>query len=442
MKRTVLVASLSAMLVGTSYVATTATASALPPTLPFSTLAPGFTQQLYATGLPPFFGIGFASNGDVFASEGTLFRIDSHSTVVVHGSTIHPTSVVPGTSVGFGLTNTADGGLWANANGAQQLDPATGATIGSPLGQGDGGFLGIEPDPQTGNLVYQDNANGISFVSPTGSPTGTFSQVQPDGIAFDPAGNFLFAATPPSITVVNRSGAVVQTINLSVGVGPDGMAFHAGSPGFLLSNNNDGTITRYDFPGGDYSKAPTQSLFASGGTRGDLTGVGQDGCLYVSQQGTQFADGTLDGGSGSIVKICGGFIPPACATTITGTHAGFTATAGTTTCVSNATITGGISVGKGAVLNMSNSTVKGGIASNGASSITICGSTTGGISISGTAGPVTIGDPSNGCKTNTINGSLTAVNNHGGTTIVNDKITGTWTIAGNTPPVVVAGLHH
>ena len=36
----------------------------------------------------------------------------------------------------------------------------------------------------------------------------------------------------------------------------------------MVSNNNDGSITRYDFPGGDLTpSAPAQSVFASGGSR-------------------------------------------------------------------------------------------------------------------------------------------------------------------------------
>ena len=98
---------------------------------------------------------------------------------------------------------------------------------------------------------------------------------------------------------------------------PDGMAFHAGTPNFLVSNNNDGSITRYDFPNGDLTQAPVQSVFASGGFRGDLTQVGSDGCLYATQYGTLFADGTVNT-DGSIVQICPGFIPPVGSSTAVG----------------------------------------------------------------------------------------------------------------------------
>lgn len=279
---------------------------------PFSTLAAPFTQKLYATGFPFAFGIAFAGNGDVFASFGALQRVDSHSTIAQSGSTIHPTSTVsPGVSVGLGLVNGVNGDVYANTgSGVQPLDPTTGQPIGSPIGPA-GNQLGITVDPQTGNLVYGSNA-GISFVSPDGTKTGTFtSSVSPDGIVFDPTGNYLFAASGGGVAVINRSGTVVQSIALTTpgSSGSDGMAFHAGTPNFLISNNNSGDLTRFDFPVGDYTKVPKQSVFASGGSRGDLTQVGSDGCLYVSQESTKFADGTT-GSAGSIVQICPGFIPP------------------------------------------------------------------------------------------------------------------------------------
>ena len=51
------------------------------------------------------------------------------------------------------------------------------------------------------------------------------------------------------------------------------------------------------------------SLFASGGFRGDLSQVGADGCLYLTQDGTRYDDGTVTN-EDSLVQICGGFAPP------------------------------------------------------------------------------------------------------------------------------------
>jgi hypothetical protein len=172
-----------------------------------------------------------------------------------------------------------------------------------------GGQLGIATDPQTGNLVFV-GGGGLSVTPPDLSSTSTFSTaVFGDGMVWAPDGSYLFTAESGGVAVVNRSGALVQFITDTVGSGADGMAFHGGTPQFLVSNNNDGSITRYDFPNNDFTMAPTESVFASGGSRGDHAQVGSDGCLYVSQARTQFADGTTSG-QGSLVQICGGFLPP------------------------------------------------------------------------------------------------------------------------------------
>jgi DNA-binding beta-propeller fold protein YncE len=114
-----------------------------------------------------------------------------------------------------------------------------------------------------------------------------------DGIAFDPTGNFLFMANDvPSgrLTIVDRSGGLVQQVNMSVN--PDGIAFHAATPKFVVTNNTNGTMTRFGFPGNDFTMVPVQSVFASGGSYGDLAQVGPDGCLYAAQGGgTRYDDG-------------------------------------------------------------------------------------------------------------------------------------------------------
>jgi uncharacterized repeat protein (TIGR01451 family) len=90
---------------------------------------------------------------------------------------------------------------------------------------------------------------------------------------------------------------------------PDGIAFHASSPKFVVTNNTDGTMTRFDFPLDNFTLAPVQSPFASGGFRGDLGQVGADGCIYLTQDGTRYDNGTVTT-ENSLVRVCGGFAPP------------------------------------------------------------------------------------------------------------------------------------
>jgi hypothetical protein len=289
----------------------------------FPTLAAPFTQELYAADLPYAVGIAFARDGDVFTGFDAytpLRRVDAQTTIVEHGSAVHPHAAVsPANNYYYlGLTNAQNGNVYSNTgNGAEEIDATTGQPIGTPIpGPGAGNGLGITVDPQTGHIVYATNS-GIAWVAPDGSGSGWFSTGYADGITFDPTGNYLFAAIGGGVDVINRAGTHVQSIPLTTpaSYGADGVAFHAGTPNFVVSVNNSGDITRFDFPGGDYTQPPTQSVFASGGFRGDLTQVGADGCLYLSQGGTRFADGTVVTGAdpateGSIVKICPGFVPP------------------------------------------------------------------------------------------------------------------------------------
>src|SRR5258708_1440272 len=84
------------------------------PNDPFTTLAPGFTQSLYATGLAPFGGVAFAPNGDPLMVSGTIFHIDASTTFTMDGSTIHPvTTVSPAAPLFFGVVN-ANGAIYAN----------------------------------------------------------------------------------------------------------------------------------------------------------------------------------------------------------------------------------------------------------------------------------------------------------------------------------------
>lgn len=288
---------------------------------PFTFLQPGFTQEVYGVASHFMGGVAFAPDGDVWVNfcsfDGSpLTRFDRQTTVVVSGTTIHPES--PGSpfpsNAGCGMTNHPDGTLYTNtSSGVINLDANTGAQLRPPFGSG-GNALGIAPDPQTGNLVYVGSDGTILFVDVTFTTSGVFSTVTTgnfvDGIFFDPTGNFLFLAnrSPQTrLTILDRSGNLVQHANMTTE--PDGIAFHATTPKFVVTNNTDGSMTRFDFPGDDFTQVPVQSIFASGGFRGDLSQVGADGCLYLTQNGTRFDDGTLSS-SNSVVRICGGFVPP------------------------------------------------------------------------------------------------------------------------------------
>ena len=300
----------------------------------FTSVPPGFTQATFGTSTSFLGGVAFAPNGDVWADDctsngGQLFRFPLQG---------HPVAVNSGTSglTGCGLTNHPNGKLYSNTYlGVAELSnpvasttaPALLRTIGSP-----GNALGITVDPQTNHLVYvgYDCRNTptctIYDLDPAQSTTSTPIVSLPnaiaslvDGIAFDPSGNFLFLSTRSRwdattqtykvaylLTILRRNGVLVRQVsndhcNDGCVSEPDGIAFHAGSPQFVVTDNTDGTISRFEFPNNDFTMIPTVTEFASGGLRGDLSQVGPDGCLYISQ------DTLATGVPSDIAQICGVF---------------------------------------------------------------------------------------------------------------------------------------
>jgi hypothetical protein len=312
----------------------------------FASVPEGFTQSIFGYSTASLGGVAFAPNGDVWSDScafhgGTLLRFPLQG---------HPATVTTGTPnlTGCGLTNHPDGKLYTNTDQgivaiSNPMSSDVTPTASAPIGAA-GNALGITVDPQTKRLVYVGADCGLQAVN---SLTCTIYSVDPavsepsssifgganaqpldrsvasyvDGITFDPSGNFLLLSTRahwngdgyvnfPALTILNRAGNVVQQFSsYSCGVEnsctipePDGIAFHAGSPLFVVTDNTDGTMSRFDFPNNNLTQTPTFSQFASGGLRGDLSQVGPDGCLYITQgQGQPTKD---------IAQICGGFAQP------------------------------------------------------------------------------------------------------------------------------------
>jgi len=291
---------------------------------PFTQIESPFTEALYGHAPPFFGGIAFAPNGDVWVDEcqfsgSPLIRFARSSTTFEHGTVVHTQTTVP-SNAGCGLTNHPDGHLYSNtAAGLSRLDPSTGTpidTVGTP-----GNALGVTVDPQSLAVVYVasdcrfSSTCTIKSFNPANGALTQFAQLSSsdasfvDGITFDSTGNFLFMSNrSPSfrLTILGRSGHIVQSIPMAAE--PDGISFHGASPQFVVTNNTDGTMTRFDFPANDFTQTPSLSTFASGGHRGDLSLVGTDGCIYLSQLGTNFLDGSSSSDN-SVVQICPGFTP-------------------------------------------------------------------------------------------------------------------------------------
>lgn len=365
----------------------------------FTSLAPGYTQELIAAtdvGTYPqsatvarvLGGIAFAPDGDVWAADclfqnTRLHRFDMQTPrPAINGtSSLRVEMMVVPTQGGCGLTNHPDGSMYSNSiQGLWKLDVNTGQPLAGPLGQ-PGNALGVAVDPTTDHLIYAGNdchdqlvpgaqACTLWDLDPADGSTVPFAMFPHsevpfvDGIYFDPSGAHLFITNRVEreivtmdgpvelnhLTVVSRptgpiaSASTSQIVrHLPMAVEPDGVAFHSVEHFVVTNDEASGTMTRFDFPSGDYSQEPSPyteaqpvdsngdpdgapirvygASFASGGHRGDLTQVGPDGCIYATQgrdfmasdMGTRYDDGT-ETIEDSIVRVCsttpGGFDPP------------------------------------------------------------------------------------------------------------------------------------
>ena len=311
----------------------------------FTYLDPAFSQSLYGIGSAGQFfgGVAFAPNGDPLVDNcesggGGLDRFNHAALLpVAEGTTtLHPFAT-EASGAGCGLTNHPDGALYSNTTGGVvELDANTGAVIAGPFGAA-GNALGITVDPLTRNLVYVESDGTLGVVDPALTTAGTFSAATAgdfiDQIDFDPTGQYLFLSdrTHNALTILRRDGSLVQTVPLAEGRSePDGIAFHSAPPQFVVTNDTDGTLSRFEFPGNDYTATPVQSLLASGGFRGDNLNVGADTCVYLSQQGTRYDNG-VTASETSLVRVCPGFQPPSIGATPFN--------------ISSPTVTGSVSVG-------------------------------------------------------------------------------------------------
>jgi uncharacterized repeat protein (TIGR01451 family) len=318
--------------------------------------------------------------------------------------------------------------------------------------------------------VYGQSVTMTATVAPqspaTGTPTGTVT--------------FTDGATPIGSDNLAVGTATLSTSTLTVGSHSIG-AGYGGDGSFLTSS---GSYTQV------VNKAPTSTnlvcvppaphvnqavtctaTVAPTGPPGPQAPSGTVS-FYIDGSATPFATVALTGNQASMVTTFGGgghsvvaiyngdgnylastssaaTFMVACDQTITGVHSSLIVTSGTT-CILNATITGGISVTKGAVLDVENSTVNGSISANAPAGMRICGSHTGTITVSKATGFVLIGDPANNCTPNSVAGSILAASNTAGLVIVNNTVSGTVTATGNSgagplpgePGPIVSGNHH
>lgn len=285
------------------------------------TLAPGYAISIYANGFGvncgnagPV-GMAFDSVGNLYATDygaGTLYRIPpgggTASAATQVNSVPYPTDPLancpPGSSAG-GLAFSRSGRLYMTLNNAPhevvEVDPRTGAILRQVVG----GVcpIGLQTDPLSGDVFFTDQCakaieriSNVDSVSPVvsvyASTPGT-----PDGLTISPSGT-LYVVASGDISSYAATDALVPGKRTSFATIPfaDGIAIDVGkgtgSADALFVNRNDGVMTRLDLG----ASPPNASEIFHGGSRGDFTAVGPDGCLYATQSTTILritrADGT------------------------------------------------------------------------------------------------------------------------------------------------------
>jgi hypothetical protein len=268
----------------------------------FDAVDPNYTSEIYAGPIQGGCGAWTLSGHLLLRAGNTIFEYDPTNTSVHQGTNVHnliATHVVPGldnpASGGVSMTNGNDGFLYMGGpSGLQRVNPNTwGPAVtlpGSVSGQGYG--INTLPD---GKLVYADG-NGASQVyvyDPVNNvnqhiysagylvddiETGPATAVHPNGVIA------LAGQSNSSIEILTSTGTVINSF--STPHFPDGLAFGDGPFGnSVYANNNDGSITRYDFGGGNYTGAvtPVDIALTLPGHHGygDLATVGPDCAFYI-----------------------------------------------------------------------------------------------------------------------------------------------------------------
>ncbi len=268
--------------------------------------APGYVAHDYVTGFPESaqnhwgpLGIAFDQSSNLYVADtvdGNIYRFQPGGGVASSATRL-TSSPIPGAITGLAFSRSGQLYLGRFKLGdVVQVDPASGQIIRTIASVRCATGLAI--DPVSGDLFVSQNlcGNTIWRVSLSGSSVGTVTRYATapavDGVAFDKDGD-LYAESDGTLMKIDGTARPTPGVVKSIAKvpGADGVAFgtHAsGSPPFVVTNRNDGIVTRVDLT----KTPPTQSDIFTGGSRGDFAAVDSSGCLFITQ-------------SSSIVRISG-----------------------------------------------------------------------------------------------------------------------------------------
>ena len=144
---------------------------------------------------------------------------------------------------------------------------------------------GLAANPTNGHVFLSIRDAGVPDrivdFDPVSKTSVTFkNNVSADGISFSPDGKFLYAALLDTSHILGyRVADGLQVFDSGAIAGADGCVAGSGKlAGFLFVNTNDGRVVQIDL------MVSTQTVLASGGSRGDLVAVDPfDGSLLLTQ---------------------------------------------------------------------------------------------------------------------------------------------------------------
>ena len=301
--------SFSLVSIGLSAAAVSLATARVASAVQYPTQDPNYVQEIYTGPLVGGPGMAWTYSLNLLTRNGSQILEYSPTQNAVHqGTNIHgviTTHNITGLSnTGYGMTNAPDGYIYAaTAFGLQRFDPNNWAAPAQSLagtvgGQGYG--INVIPD---GRIVYSDGVfnSKVYLYDPVAATntliydtaTSAYGAYLIDDIDTGPNGEIALAGwSSQSIEIILPTGALISSFNTPHY--PDGTAFGAGPyANSLYANNNDGTVTRYDWAGPGWTGAPASftDIMSGAGSYGDLAAVGPDCAFYV----TNFDNGGLHG---------------------------------------------------------------------------------------------------------------------------------------------------
>ncbi|MCY2930250.1 MAG: PEP-CTERM sorting domain-containing protein [Planctomycetota bacterium] len=282
----------------------------------FSYLDPGYAQEIFAAPLTfgQEAGMAWTTSGNLLTRAGsTIFEHSLTQNATYQGTNLHGVTLthpITGLSTsGYGMTSGKDGYIYtATATGLERFKPSNWAAPAQALAGTVGGAGWGITTLMDGRIAYSDgnSPSNIYVYDPAGGTNSLIytvpGGVQVDDIEASTTGQIALAGHSNStITIISYAGAWINTF--STPHFPDGLAFGDGAASSsLFSNNNNGSITRYDLSPNFANLITTTDIAtnlytggSTGGAYGDLASVGPDCAFYVTQYENGGSNGSTPG---------------------------------------------------------------------------------------------------------------------------------------------------